>query len=253
MMTVAATLAVSQVEAFWGTAHLISKCYFNDMPFLNFCEIQILTYIYILVARRAQELLQSQDYPAYQAALAELAVLKASHPSLTTSENSHPITECATFADDVKGKGYSFQSGWHFIDQPYLDQGGSLDDFKFTVDTYDVLDALENLTAWLSNDGTDYQSGYYYKTVKSYFSNEADARSFALRLIIHYVGDIHQPLHAVAEVDSTYPSGDRGGNSEKIPSIDGASNLHAVWDSVAYKYTSFPKLPLSSSDWTWYS
>jgi len=72
-------------------------------------------------------------------------------------------------------------------------------------------------------------------------------------LLIHYVGDLHQPLHAVAEVDSTYPSGDRGGNSEAIPSICGAANLHAVWDSVAYNYCGYPSLPLSTSDWTWYT
>lgn len=173
--------------------------------------------------------------------------------SLTTSEKDHPMTECATFADDIKGKGYSFQAGWHFIDQPYLDKGGDISDFSFVEDTYDVLDALEALTSWLSNNGTSYKSSYYYKEIKNYFPNESEARSFALRLVIHYVGDIHQPLHAVAEVDSTYPSGDRGGNDEKLPSRSGASNLHAVWDSVAYEYTGRPSLPLSSSDWTWYS
>ena len=59
-------------------------------------------------------------------------------------------------------------------------------------------------------------------------------------MIIHYVGDVHQPLHSTALVDSEYPSGDRGGNSEHIPSIDGVSNLHAVWDSVLYTWTGYP-------------
>jgi len=54
------------------------------------------------------------------AALRELAVLEQTHSSLTT-EKSHPFTECATFADDIKGKGYSFQSDWHYINYPYLD------------------------------------------------------------------------------------------------------------------------------------
>jgi hypothetical protein len=54
-------------------------------------------------------------------------------------------------------------------------------------------------------------------------------------------------------VDSKYPSGDRGGNSEYIPSICGAGNLHAVWDSVAYNYCGYPVLPLTSSDWSWYT
>lgn len=61
-------------------------------------------------------------------------------------------------------------------------------------------------------------------------------------MLIHYVGDVHQPLHTVAEVDSTYPSGDKGGNAESLPSVCGASNLHAMWDSVAYNYCGNPTL-----------
>ena len=67
---------------------------------------------------------------------------------------------------------------------------------------------------------------YYVDKIADYFSYEEDQLSFALRLVIHYVGDIHQPLHAVAKVDSEYPDGDRGGNDEKIPKVDGLSNLH---------------------------
>jgi len=34
---------------------------------------------------------------------------------------------------------------------------------------------------------------------------EADGISTALRLLLHYAGDIHQPLHATSRVDNTYP------------------------------------------------
>jgi len=68
------------------------------------------------------------------------------------------------------------------------------------------------------------------------------------------VGDIHQPLHAVAEVDNEYPKGDKGGNSEWItPTIDGVGNLHSLWDSVMYEATGYPTLPLSNADWTTYT
>lgn len=105
----------------------------------------------------------------------------------------------------------------------------------------------------MSGSGTAYKTSHYYTTIKNSYPAEADARSFALRLIIHYVGDLHQPLHTTAEVDSTYKSGDNGGNAEKIPTIDGVSNLHAVWDSVAYEYTGFPVQPFSAADWSWYT
>lgn len=96
------------------------------------------------------------------AALDQLAVLKNSHPTLITREVNHPFTECATFADDIKST-YSFQASWHFVDQPYFDQGGTLADYPlFVPDTYDLLSALTNLTNWLEGTG-DYMSTYYYQ------------------------------------------------------------------------------------------
>lgn len=108
------------------------------------------------------------------------------------------------------------------------------------------------MTAWLKGDNTKTSTVYVSEILIDY-PNVNDAKSFALRLIIHYVGDLHQPLHATSEVNSQFPEGDRGGNSHKVPSKDGASNLHAVWDSVIYSYSGFPNLPLSTSDWSWYS
>ena len=143
--------------------------------------------------------------------------MTASDPTLTKDEGSHPFTECATFADDIKGEGYSAQSDWHFIDQPYLDEPDTtLDDFEFEPSDVDVVDALTDFTAFLKGD-TVSSSSPYIKQVQEWFSDENDQKSFALRLVIHYVGDLHQPLHATAEVDSEYPEGDRGGNEEWIP------------------------------------
>jgi hypothetical protein len=69
---------------------------------------------------------------------------------LTKDEGAHPFTECATFADDIKSLGYSFQSNWHFIDQPYLADGGSISDYPgFVPATSDILAALTDLTAFL--------------------------------------------------------------------------------------------------------
>ena len=71
-------------------------------------------------------------------------------------------------------------------------------------------------------------------------------------MVIHLVGDIHQPLHTVSAIDPTYVSGDHGGNNEKFPLICGVSTLHGVWDSIAYNYCGYPDLPISSSDWEIY-
>lgn len=74
-------------------------------------------------------------------------------------------------------------------------------------------------------------------------STDKNAQAQALRFIIHFVGDIHQPLHCATRVDSKNPEGDRGGNlvSIKIPGTGGSlktTNLHSYWDGGI---GSFPK------------
>jgi hypothetical protein len=194
------------------------------------------------VATQAQTLLEAENQAVLNAALAELAPLKKYYPDITTDEGSHPFSECATFADNIKAEGYDWQSGWHFIDQPYLMQGGTLADFNFEMDTEDIKDCLSNLYEWLAGIGSEYENSTYYQQINAAFPYPADARSFALRLIIHYVGDLHQPLHATSLVDYDYPSGDNGGNREYLPNICGAYNLHAAWDSLAYNYCGYPDL-----------
>lgn len=83
---------------------------------------------------------------------------------MTRLEGSYPLVECATFADEIKAKGMSWQSGWHFVDTPYLDQGGSVHDFPGFVEDPDSVDkAIDQLINWLSNSG-NYKSDFVYTT-----------------------------------------------------------------------------------------
>lgn len=49
-------------------------------------------------------------------------------------------------------------------------------------------------------------------------------RADALRLLVHFVADVHQPLHAGYRDD-------RGGNRYQVQFDGKGSNLHSVWDS----------------------
>lgn len=49
-------------------------------------------------------------------------------------------------------------------------------------------------------------------------------RAAALRFVVHFVGDAHQPLHAGYRRD-------RGGNRYQVRLNGRGSNLHAIWDS----------------------
>lgn len=172
-----------------------------------------------------------------------LSFLKESHPSITESEGDHPFVECATFADEIKGEGYSWQSEWHYDNQPYMIEGGSPSDYPdFNPPTENVTGALAAMFGMLTGDSSVQSTPYYQQIAKS-FPDSNDQLSFALRLLIHYTGDIHQPLHTVAGLDSEYPKGDEGGNYEHVsPTVDSVSNLHSVWDSVIYNYCGYPTL-----------
>jgi hypothetical protein len=66
-------------------------------------------------------------------------------------------------------------------------------------------------------------------------SSDKNAQAQALRFVIHFVGDIHQPLHCTALVSSANPQGDQGGNLFKIKIVGDNgqlkdSNLHSYWD-----------------------
>ena len=51
-----------------------------------------------------------------------------------------------------------------------------------------------------------------------------EKRQVALRFLIHFVGDLHQPLHVGREAD-------QGGNRIKVTWFDKETNLHSVWDN----------------------
>jgi hypothetical protein len=65
-------------------------------------------------------------------------------------------------------------------------------------------------------------------------SKELDAKKLlALKYVVHFMGDIHQPLHAGYEED-------KGGNTYQIQAFDKATNLHALWDFGLIKNLNTP-------------
>ena len=134
LLTVSAL--VSSTSAWWGDGHM-------------------------LVARIAQSILEKQNPASLKSTEAILSVLKKSDPSWTTAEGNHPFVECSSFADDIKYKGGSYQSGWHFVDEPYLDEGGKITDYNFTADAHNITEAISSIVDMFEqNSGWD--SSYIY-------------------------------------------------------------------------------------------
>jgi len=182
------------------------------------------------------------------AAIAEQILLKEAPEVLTkanellslfkewTGEADQPFIEAATWPDKIKEDNNKMMEDWHFISQYHSVDGTPVDDLlphgPLTPNnvTQQITGAVRSLQWDASNDS------------KSPFYGHQDARfmkSFSLRNLIHFVGDVHQPLHSSEGVSAKHKKGDRGGNSVKI-NMKGdfaGTNLHFFWDHLFYNFS----------------
>ena len=90
----------------------------------------------------------------------------------------------------------------------------------------------------------------YQFLMNKFENNENVAKSFALRLLIHYIGDLVQPFHNESRYNKENLEGDKGANKFVLPNHYGAAELHAVWDFVLYEEHNNIARPFTSDTWT---
>lgn len=169
---------------------------------------------------------QTMSQSAYNAVNAIATKLSTSGPF----PQSPDFVQMACWADDLKSQGLEPMAGWHFINQPY-------DPSSYPIARWPVQEEnVETLIAQLD------------ATLKKKSSTPAWDIAFALANIVHFYGDIHQPLHCTELFSSTYATGDRGGN-DQVVTVDGTqTKLHFIWDSICWEYNQELTRPLSSTD-----
>ena len=110
---------------------------------------------HLLTARVAHDILQENSPQTVNDVTQVLSYLKKSDAGWTVNEKDHAMVECATFGDFIKYKGGSYQKGWHFIDVPYFDQGGDINDYPdFQLEEYNITVAVDGLNRWFLNNDT---------------------------------------------------------------------------------------------------
>jgi hypothetical protein len=113
------------------------------------------------------------------------------------------LDQVSTWPDEIRADpNWSKSAPWHFI---------SIDDEETLETTQrdpagDVLEAIQRYTAVLRDPQASQPS-----------------KQEALKFLVHFVGDLHQPLHVGRRAD-------RGGNSIKVTLFGQDTNLHSVWD-----------------------
>ena len=147
--------------------------------------------------------------PEVRAEVARLAKIGA------TDLNADPYG-AAVWADDVR-RDRPESAPWHYISL-YFRKDGKPVQGKLAEEN--VVVAIRRFTAILAD------------------RSRPDAeRAEALRYVMHFVGDVHQPLHGVTFESDSHVGGDRGGNSyallpahrfggdERAP-----KQMHSLWD-----------------------
>ena len=80
-------------------------------------------------------------------------------------------------------------------------------------------------------------------------NNENVAKSYALRLLVHYVGDLVQPLHCENRYDTEFPEGDTGANDFPLKYHYDVDELHALWDKIIYDGYHNIDRPFTNETW----
>lgn len=134
------------------------------------------------------------------------------------TKQSPDFVNAAHWADDVRPRpGFEFAPNLHFINFPFVTDNTPRPDLP---QPQNIIEALKHYVGVLQN---------------SFDTNE---QAQALRFVIHFVGDIHQPLHCSTKVDSANPTGDQGGNLFILKIGTQTVKLHSYWDGGL---GSFPK------------
>ena len=121
------------------------------------------------------------------------------------------LASIANWADSIR-KDREETGPWHYVDIPYEMSG--FDPQRDGKDGNNVVNKLEEFAKVLNDRNAPRQQ-----------------RVEALKFIVHFMGDLHQPMHCVER------NGDKGGNFRLVffPGKREAVNLHRIWDSDILK------------------
>jgi hypothetical protein len=152
--------------------------------------------------------------------------------TLTTAyPQTHNFVEAATWPDDIKGHGITAYSNWHYTNIPLNDNGVAI--ACTATPEIDVVWAIGQARSILGNPkSTDAEKGQF------------------LAFLIHFVGDLHQPLHSTSMYTNAIPGGDQGGNL--FPLKDSVhNNLHKLWDDGCGYFDAFGKIDRAAGPDAW--
>lgn len=136
--------------------------------------------------------------------IAEKYLSRRAEKKISKLLDGHSLAFVANHGDDIKSdRKYDSYGPWHYVNMPFGEK----------YETYpksekgDIIQGIEKCISVLKNE-----------------NSSRDDKAFYLKMLVHFIGDLHQPLHVGLGED-------KGGNDFQVLWFKDGTNLHTVWDS----------------------
>lgn len=138
------------------------------------------------------------------AAVADQYLTRKARKAIEKLLDGQSLAFVSTYADEIKSDSkYREYGPLHYVNIP----------FESDYDSHpknekgDIIQGIDNCIAVLKST-----------------TASKEEKAFQLRMLIHFIGDLHQPLH-------TGLSDDKGGNDFQVQWFGNGTNIHRVWDT----------------------
>jgi hypothetical protein len=149
--------------------------------------------------------------------LAEQKLCPAARSEVADLGDGQSLGELGLWADTIRpDPAWERAVPWHYINFPDLPPGAGLEQARAAIDAFhhppegDVLTAIVHFTATLADR-----------------SRPRAERAEALRFVVHFVVDVHQPVHVSRASDG-------GGTELDVRIGDDVRSLHGFWDTTVF-------------------
>ncbi|MDT0688530.1 S1/P1 nuclease [Salegentibacter sp. F188] len=139
------------------------------------------------------------------AEIAESHLSKKAQKAIDKILKGRSLAFVANYADDIKSDPEFKQYGpWHYVN---IDPEEEVYNREEANPKGDLVQAIEKCVEVLKDNRASKEDKEFY-----------------LKMLVHFMGDLHQPFHAGR-------SEDKGGNDIQVRWFGDGSNIHRVWDS----------------------
>ena len=136
--------------------------------------------------------------------IAESYLTKKTKKNISKILKGQGLAFVSIYADEIKSDDkYREYNPWHYVNFLFDKKYGE----DIPNEKGDLVQGIQKCIDILKNE-----------------TSSAEDKEFYLKLLIHFIGDLHQPLHVGRRQD-------KGGNDIQVRWFNNGTNLHRVWDS----------------------